>query len=134
MYVFKLWTETNKDDALPKYCIKELHPEAQVRLGVFTDNCKDARKPFTLPVTPRSSSFTFGSPSGSQTSTTTSTLQDSITSFISYKMRKEMQDDERHDLVPMLELPKPNAEFSELLKTHGLLSVWDSSTIWNFVY
>ena len=43
-----------------------------------------------------------------------------------------MQDEERltlstgHDLVPMLEVPMPNAEFSELLKTHGLLSVWDS--------
>ena len=134
MYVFKLWTETNKDDALPKYCIKELHPEAQVRLGVMMDNCKDARKPFTLPVTPRSSSLIFGSPSGSQTSTTKSTLEDSITSFISFKLRKEMQDEERltlstgHDLVPMLEVPKPNAEFSELLKTHGLLSVWDSGT------
>jgi hypothetical protein len=58
MYTFKLWLET---DTLPKYCIKELHPDAAVRAGVVSN------APFALPVTPRSSSSGLMSPATSST-------------------------------------------------------------------
>jgi hypothetical protein len=46
---------------LPKYCIKELHPDAAVRAGVVSN------APFALPVTPRSSSSGLMSPATSST-------------------------------------------------------------------
>jgi hypothetical protein len=134
MYVFKLWTETNNNDALPKYCIKELHAEAQVRLGVFAH---DSKRGFTLPITPRhaqsaSSSLLF-SP-GSHTTSTQSTLQESISSYISFAMKQKSE----APLTPqaagvVLKPPHPDDAFARLLHQHGLLSVWDSSTSWVFV-
>ena len=131
MYVFKLWNETNCTDGLPKYCIKELHPEAQIRLGVFKEN---TQRGFVLPVTPRgsSASFVFGSP-GSHTSTTTTTaatIQESISSYISFKMKKEQENDAIK--VPAFEAPTPDSELSSLLCDYDLLSAWDSSVAFVF--
>ncbi len=129
MYVFKLWNESECNDCLPKYCTKELPESCQVRLGVFKENTK---RGFILPVTPRASAFSslaFGSP-GSQASTTNSTvttMQESITSYISFKMKQEQQPDTVVN-TPSFEPPKPDADFSKLLSEHNLLSVWDSST------
>jgi hypothetical protein len=65
MYLFKLWNEC---ECLPKYCIKELNPEAAVRVGV-------ASTPFSFPTTPRSSgSSAILSPNLCGTGTTPSTL------------------------------------------------------------
>lgn len=129
MYVFKLWTETNNNESLPKYCIKELHPEAQIRLGVFKD---DSKRGYMLPSTPRNSGTSplLFSP-GSQTSATTSTLQDSITSYVSFKMKQELANETK---APMFTPPRPNVAFAALLKEHGLLSVWDSGAHWALVY
>ncbi len=130
MYVFKLWNESECNDTLPKYCTKELPESCQVRLGVFKENTK---RGFILPVTPRApalSSLAFGSP-GSQASTTNSTvttMQESITSYISFKMKQEQQPDIAVK-TPSFEPPKPDADFSKLLSEHNLLSVWDSSKV-----
>lgn len=66
MYLFKLW---NESECLPKYCIKELNPEAAVRVGV-------ASTIFSFPTTPRSSSSSNAllSPNLSGTGTTPSTI------------------------------------------------------------
>lgn len=123
MYVFKLWAETNNIDALPKYCIKLLRAEAQLRLGVFKESSK---RNYVLPVTPRSSSSSnpFGSPGSSSSQTT---IQESIASYIQYQIAK---DDRDGKAAPMLLAPKPNDDFEALLTKHDLLSVWDSSTSW----
>jgi hypothetical protein len=75
MYVFKLWNEAHLCDNLPKYCIKELNKEAQVRIGVGEQSGK-----FQLPCqTPKGSS-------GSQgfTSPSTPSSHDTMTAMTSY--------------------------------------------------
>jgi hypothetical protein len=117
MYVFRLWTQTKN---LPKYTTKEMNADAQIRLGVFMDG-----QHFTLSTTchtPRSDhqNLTAQTPS-SQTSSTVS-MQESITSYFSMKMKQESQSSETFGIDP----PKPDAELAALLQKHELLSVWDS--------
>ena len=119
MYVFRLWTQTK---SLPKYTTKEMNADAQIRLGVLMDG-----QHFTLPTTchtPRSDhqnlTVSTATPS-SQTSSTVS-MQDSITSYFSMKMKQESQSSETFRMEP----PKPDDELAALLQKHELLSVWDS--------
>ena len=90
MYVFKLWHECHLMDTLPKYCIKELHPNALVRLGVR--NQSETSK-FTLPMTPRpgSSGLSQGFASPPTPSTDTTNSLDTVASYLSYKMKQEMK-------------------------------------------
>ncbi len=74
MYTFKLWNET---DSLPKYCIKELHPEAAVRVGVGSNSS------YTLPVTPRSSSASgLMSPTNSTSGTASTNSIDKLAQYL----------------------------------------------------
>jgi hypothetical protein len=89
MYTFKLWSEC---EALPKYCLKELTKEAQVRIGMLTG------QKFNLPCTPKTST-TRGS-SASQLATpptpsTDSTAQsmETVASFLSFKMAQMQKED-----------------------------------------
>ena len=89
MYVFKLWSEC---EGLPKYCMKELHPEAQVRIGIMRN------QKFGLTTTPRgstprgSSGSQFTSPPTPSTDTTNSL--DTIVSFLSYKVQEMKQQED----------------------------------------
>ncbi len=87
MYVFKLWNET---EHLPKYCVKELHPDAQIRVGVG-----EAPGTFVLPVTPRSSSSaaSLTSPPGSSTSMQSLDKLASYLEFEHQAKRNRMQEE-----------------------------------------
>jgi hypothetical protein len=99
MYVFKLWAESDQAGMLPKYCKKELRPEAQVRMGV---NFGSHQK-FTLPVTPKgSSSQSQGFTSPQTPSTSSGDPMQTIASYLVTRMQREdekMQRDEESSAV-----------------------------------
>jgi hypothetical protein len=89
MYLFKLWNEC---EALPKWCIKELNPEAQVRVGVSSSV-------FSFPVTPRSSSSSNAVFSPTLTGTSSTVTTSSIDKLSQYleletaiKLRSQNED------------------------------------------
>jgi hypothetical protein len=91
MYVFKLWREC---DSLPKYCKKELRPEAQVRMGVKDELATENSK-FTLPSTPRGSSGSQGFTSPTTPSTSSGDAMQAVASYLQMKVREMQHDDER---------------------------------------
>ena len=104
MYVFKLWTECS---SLPKYCIKELHESAVVRMGVRNDS--GTRSTFALPVTPRGASqFRLTSPTppstpsdtGTHTSLATSSTHsmEVVASYFTMKMNQELKQEQQATL------------------------------------
>ena len=96
MYVFKLWAECDQANNLPKFCKKELRPEAQVRMGVKDES----HQKFTLPVTPKgSSSQSQGFTSPTTPSTSSGDPMQTIASYLQLKIRQMQNADDAFAVV-----------------------------------
>ncbi len=103
MYVFKLWNECQM---LPKYCIKELKPEAQCRVGVTSTS-------YTFPVTPRirgtpvssttTASFQSPNSSGSASAATTASI-DKLANYLDMERELMLQRRIEEDTKPKVYL------------------------------
>jgi hypothetical protein len=114
MYVFKLWNELKERDALPKFCIKELNPEAQVRVGVVQGVASSV---FSFPVTPRSSSSsnTVFSPTSTGTASTVTTASiDKLSQFLELDTALRLRSEER--LLQSEDFQKPKVLFTFLFE------------------